>query len=126
MSGTVQVGLLMIASAALLGIVPTLQWLGRWPRGHPDSPAQRTYLFLPLCLGWLLGGLALVASPVVGGPVAIPLLLLGVLGGGVSAFVLSVWAPQRFRPRWQKEYMVEMGYGDPDRPRGRRLRRERR
>jgi len=121
MTGAVQVGLFMIVAAALLGSVPTLQWLGRWPRGHPDSPAQRMYLCLPWCAGLLIVGLATLFASTLRAWMFLALLA----GGGLAAtagLVLLIWAPQRLRPRWQKEYMVEMGYGDPDRPRGRRQR----
>jgi len=125
MSDAVQVGVFMIASAVLLASVPTVQWLGRWPRGHPDSPAQRTYLCLPWCAGLLIVGSAVLLASTVPAWMFLALLSSGGLVAAVG-LVLLIWAPQRFRPRWQKEYMVEMGYGDPDRPRGRRLRRERR
>ncbi len=98
----------ILGSAALA----LLQWLGKLPRGDPDSLVERGYLLLPSMLmflvvvllgmigsfgiepprwiNWILGVMLVLAIP------------FGLLG-----FVLFLWHPDWLRPRWQKEMIAE-------------------
>ncbi len=89
-----------------------LQWLGKLPRGDPDSLVERGYLLLPSMLMFLIVVLfGMIGSLGIEPPrwiswilrvmlvMAIPLGLLG--------FLLLLWHPDWLRPRWQKEMIAE-------------------
>lgn len=122
MPTVVTLALVFAASAVLLGTVPLLQWLGRLPPGNPYLVTQRAYLGLPYSMGLLLIAAAMLFRSLLGDGVGLVLIWLGVfmLFAGT---VLMLWQPRWLRPRWQKEYMAEMGY---DRPASSRRRRRRR
>lgn len=108
-----EVTLVFIGSAIALGIVPLLQLLGKLPPGNANFISQRLYLFLPHPAGLLLWGLAGPLSSVLGQGAALALFAVGLLMMFVGV-VLWIWGPKRLRPRWQKEYMAEMGYDGPE------------
>lgn len=117
MTVEVTLALVFAATAVLLGIVPVLQWRGKLPPGNPNLVTQRSYLFLPHTAGLLVWALAVLSGEVLGGGLMAALFAVGLIMM-FAGIVLFLWAPQGLRPRWQKEYMAEMGYDRP--PSGRR------
>lgn len=98
----------LVVISALFAVVPVLQWLGRWPRGHPDLITQRAYLLLPIPLMFLLFALGMAVGPVVGRGGALTIFVLGLLSSA-TGMVLAIWQPERLRPRWQKEQKARGG-----------------
>lgn len=89
-----------------------LQWLGKLPRGDPDSLLERGYLLLPSMLMFLFLVLfGMVGSLGIEPPRWISWILLAMfvvaVPLGLLGFVLFLWHPDWLRPRWQKEMIAE-------------------